>query len=717
MARDVKIILKTVSDLTGLTRLHRAVRDNIPGVKTLEGAFGKLTASVGALGRIGGRALKGLSASVGVLTAAMAANVAQQVKFNAGLARAWTMMSGVGLRGIMGYRQQLTDMSADIGVARDQLVNGLYDAISAGVPQDNAITFLSDAAKIAVVDGSSVSDAVNGLTGVLNTYGIEATEAGRVSDLLFSTVKNGKTTFGQLSQSIAQAAPTAAAMGVEIEQLLAAYASLTQQNIPTSTAMVMIRNSLLSVNEELGDGWASAMTFQEALQKIATEAGGSSNALTKIFGRETVAGVQALTGANYQAATDTLQALGNAAGTTAEMLEKRDILVGPWEKFKQQVFATFSTLGSDLEEQLRPTFSQLNAWLAEFRKGDTFKQFSRNLAEGIGNAVKNLIAGIGTAAAMAKRLVTSGPESIGAALKVLVEELVTLAASTLIEFLRANINFFMTLGKVIAGAFRAEILKMDIPGINDRKRRTAAATESLQNMTYQDLVDRGLLNEAYLGAGGIDGSARVSAADARRMTSNMTDNTLAEVGGMTGASQIMAALNQGRAEFADSRARLGAQFNQSMARVSGTFQTGFGFDPVADYNNRRAQIDSMIPTPDAGAIAPEMTPAAKVQQKAAYISEYRRRQMAREAERSRMPSLTEALMQRQENIRGDRPSFALPSNRDARSQQEARIKRLQEIIDQLEEGNKEFEKTLLQKLEKLGMTTKDLESKVRALPF
>ena len=70
------------------------------------------------------------------------------------------------------------------------------------------------------------------LTTVLNAFKIEAKDVDKVSDVLFTTVRLGKTTLSELSSSLAQVAPLASASGVKFEEIAAAIATLTKQGTP-----------------------------------------------------------------------------------------------------------------------------------------------------------------------------------------------------------------------------------------------------------------------------------------------------------------------------------------------------------------------------------------------------------------------------------------------------------------------------------------------------
>lgn len=120
------------------------------------------------------------------------------------------------------YMNSIMDMTRQIPVAANDSAKALYQIVSAGHDGADAMTILEVSAKAAVGGVTDTATAADAITTVLNAYKMSASEAGNVSDMLFTTAKLGKTTMGELGQSIAQAAPIAASYGVGIDQVLAA---------------------------------------------------------------------------------------------------------------------------------------------------------------------------------------------------------------------------------------------------------------------------------------------------------------------------------------------------------------------------------------------------------------------------------------------------------------------------------------------------------------
>lgn len=219
--------------------------------------------------------------------------------------------------------KEVRAMSAEFGMAKDELTKGLYDALSASVPKDNVFDFMRTAAKTARAGASSTAEAVDFLTTAINAYGFDAAQAGRVSDILFATVKLGKTTVSELAASFAQVAPLASASGIAFEQVMAAAASLTKQGTPTAQAMTQIRAAIIAMNRELGDGWAASMTLQEGMQLMADKAGGSADALRGLTGRvEGALAIMALTGKGAAGAAKDLAEVANSTGAMNDAFKK-----------------------------------------------------------------------------------------------------------------------------------------------------------------------------------------------------------------------------------------------------------------------------------------------------------------------------------------------------------------------------------------------------------
>mgnify|MGYP000031288283 FL=1 len=123
----------------------------------------------------------------------------------------------------------------------------MYQAISASVDTGDAIAFMETATKAAVGGFTDNATAVDGLTSVLNAYGMEASHVDEIANQMLITQNLGKTTFGELAASIGQVAPVASALGVSTEELLSSLAVTTAQGLGTSEAITALKASMSNI--------------------------------------------------------------------------------------------------------------------------------------------------------------------------------------------------------------------------------------------------------------------------------------------------------------------------------------------------------------------------------------------------------------------------------------------------------------------------------------
>lgn len=143
----------------------------------------------------------------------------------------------------------IMNLSRDTGISVTGLSEAAYSALSASVNTADAVKFTATASKLAAGGFTSSATAVDVLTTALNAYGLQASYAGRISDMLITTQNLGKTTVDELAASVGKVIPLASAYGVEMDNLSAAYAELTKGGIATAEAGTYLKSML----NELGD--------------------------------------------------------------------------------------------------------------------------------------------------------------------------------------------------------------------------------------------------------------------------------------------------------------------------------------------------------------------------------------------------------------------------------------------------------------------------------
>jgi len=296
--------------------------------KGLSGALNRAGGGLGKFGKLAASAGAAAAAGFGIATIA---GVKMGSDLDKGLSEVRTLLPDLSNKGFRQLRDDVVAFSNAMGVATKDAVPALYQAISAGVPRDNVISFLETANKAAVGGVTDLETAVDGITSVINAYGTDVISATKASDLMFTAVKLGKTDFEQLSGSLFNVVPIAAAAGVSFEDVTAGLARLTAQGTPTSVAATQLRAAIQALVapsvrskqhlDNLGVSFDAATIKEKGLvtafDELYAAANGDLEVLRKVIG--SVEGVQAilgLTGKNAEGFRDALDEMGASSGAT-----------------------------------------------------------------------------------------------------------------------------------------------------------------------------------------------------------------------------------------------------------------------------------------------------------------------------------------------------------------------------------------------------------------
>jgi TP901 family phage tail tape measure protein len=230
-------------------------------------------------------------------------------------------------------------VSNEFSIAQDVLTKGLYQALSAGVPKDNALEFMQVASKAAIAGVTDVDTAVDGLTTTINAFGLDIGEAGNVADSMFAAVKGGKTTFNELSSALFNVAPAAAAAKVEFSEVNAAIATLTASGVPTSVATTQIRAAFVALSKpskeltalfndlgyESGEAAIAQNGLQFAMDAVYKASNGSAAQMKLLLGRqEAVNAINVLAGTSAGKFADELDRQAKAAGSVDDAFNEID---------------------------------------------------------------------------------------------------------------------------------------------------------------------------------------------------------------------------------------------------------------------------------------------------------------------------------------------------------------------------------------------------------
>ena len=220
-------------------RLERSIESTNLEMRQLDATATSLTRSFGGLRR---GALAVSSAFGAISIGAVFSNAVRDVAdFESSFNNVRTLLNE-SVVSVQNIRQELLDLPPVLGRSIE-LTAGLYQALSAGVEPANAVRFVGEAARFAQAALTDNLAAVDIGTTILNAFGKEASETTRIFDVLFKTIEVGKTTGELLTQFFGPVIPLADQLGISLEEVSAALATLTAGGFRTEIAVTALRSA------------------------------------------------------------------------------------------------------------------------------------------------------------------------------------------------------------------------------------------------------------------------------------------------------------------------------------------------------------------------------------------------------------------------------------------------------------------------------------------
>lgn len=585
-------IKRFTSDITGWTKLKEAAKKYGVTVVAVGAAFRTLK-SVGSTALKGlGAAWHGLSSAMrgarnGALafTGAMAVAVREGVKMNVRLAQATNMFGGNRLATFTKLRAAVLDISAETGIASDQIMESLYTAGSAQFSPDKALEAVRIAARGFVADGADIQDVMSGIIAGVKSFGGEIEET---SEQLYKIVQLGQATFGEVGQYLSQVAPVASANKVTLAETGAGLAQLTSKTIPMSQAANMLRNMMARLNTELGDNWRQTYKFQDAMEMVAKKANYSQTALAKAFGMENLAGVNALVGSNF---IESMNQLNQFSGNLTGLKDSAGFVdqFRGWEKMWQSTRAIVSGIGTDLEEKWSPVIQRLAAYVKDMRNGAAFKSITDKLTTALTDGAVKLMTGVQVA------LDAISKASLGGVLSASVGALVDLALSLLGAGLMSLKSIFVALAKIFSAAFAADFMKIDLPFRNEHKNAEDSVRKNITGGKYTDaqMESFGVPKELQHNKGGDPAAAIKNMKKMNAWLAWQDMDKLVDMATTSSDTDIGAALDKSKAEFAAIKDKLGDNMDNLLKNAG----KRIGFDFKSAYQSKLPEVRDQMGLP------------------------------------------------------------------------------------------------------------------------
>lgn len=374
--------------------------------------FGKKMRKVGGtMQRMGGQMFTGLTLPI---AGAAAAAFKFAVDFNKGMANVATLIPGNTAR-VLELKSAVQDMAQELGQSTSDLTGGLYQVISAFGDTSDSLAVLDINARAAKAGLASTADAINLTSAITKAYGdTSAAAVQQASDLMFTVVRLGQTSFPELAASLGRVVPLAEKMNVtqiELSGVMATLTGVTGNTAEVSTQLASILSgmikpstSMMAAMKSLGFETTEAMIAElglvGSLEAVIATTDGSSLAVGQLLGRkEALAAAFALTGSQAETFNQKLAEMQDVAGATDAAFREQTTGVNAvgfaWDRLKVQL----TVVGQKLGDALMPAIQKGITLLSKFadRVGDAIEKF-RNLSpvmQNVAIAVAAVVAAAG----------------------------------------------------------------------------------------------------------------------------------------------------------------------------------------------------------------------------------------------------------------------------------------------------------------------------------
>ncbi|MCK4500446.1 phage tail tape measure protein [Candidatus Babeliales bacterium] len=270
---------------------------------------------------------------------------------------------------VAAWQEGVRELSEDSGLDILDLTKASYEALSNQIGEGTqALNFMRAATDLAVVSGASAAESQDILADAIHAWGLEVSDAAEIGAKFFKIVDLGRATVAEMAPNLGRVSIPAAQLGVSLDEVGAALATMTIKGLKAETASTLLRNVLLSLNKpskemsalmaELGysssDAWLATRKLGGVMADLEKATRGSSTALAKQFPNiRSFTGATIFAGNGLNVYNTALDGISKATATYDKNVNTvKDSLGVLYDKATQKIenIFTFDTAGPLLQK-------------------------------------------------------------------------------------------------------------------------------------------------------------------------------------------------------------------------------------------------------------------------------------------------------------------------------------------------------------------------------
>jgi len=264
---------------------------------------------------------------------------------------------------------QAREMGAETRFSATEAADGMSYLAMAGFDTQEIMETMPGLLDLAASANMDLGQAADIASNIISGFGMEAKEAGRVSDVLAASAANANTSVDQMGDAMSYVAPVAAGAGLSLEETAGAIGVLSDSGIQGQRAGTALREVISSLQnptgdtakviEEMGismeDVDPAANSLSEILE-VLEDAGMDSSEAMRLVGQDAGPGLIALLEQGSGGLSDFTKDMEDSEGAAAEMAETmEDNAKGSLREFK----SALEEAGLSLSEHMLPAVTDL----------------------------------------------------------------------------------------------------------------------------------------------------------------------------------------------------------------------------------------------------------------------------------------------------------------------------------------------------------------------
>ena len=271
--------------------------------------------------------------------------------------------------------KQMTDLARELGrstrFSASEAAEGMQYLAMAGFSTSEVMESIDDMLSLAAAGAIDLGIAADIASNVLTGFNLQASEAGRVADVLAKASASSNTDIIQLGQAMSYVAPLASAMGISMEETAAIIGKMSDAGVQGSRAGTALRGALTRLADPtseiagvlekyqltLADVDPTTQSFTDIIGTLSKVGLSTADAMS-LFGQEAGPGMVALLSVGSNAIHNQTKLLENSAGAAAKMAEEME--GGPGgaiRELKSALQDVMITFGDVVAEGLIPLVS------------------------------------------------------------------------------------------------------------------------------------------------------------------------------------------------------------------------------------------------------------------------------------------------------------------------------------------------------------------------